>query len=52
MQGQIDRTNDHVKRVEDQLKNRGEFMSCAVRTLDKLVDYSKVETPCELKVAE
>lgn len=51
-QAKIDQIDARTKALEERSKTRGEFMSCAVRTLDKLVDRSKVETPCELKVAE
>lgn len=52
MQNQIDRMGDRLQRVEGQLKGRAEFMSCAVRSLDRITDQLKTTLPCEMKVSE
>ena len=52
MQNQIDRMDDRLKRAEMQIKGRTEFMSCAIRTLDRITTKLGTTLPCDLKMAE
>ena len=52
MQNQIDRMDDRLARAESQIKGRTEFMSCAIRTLDRLTTQMKTRLPCEMKMVE
>lgn len=52
MRNQIERMDDRLKRVEGQLVGRAEFMSCTVRSLDRIATKVKTDLPCELKVTE
>jgi len=52
MQNQIDRMDDRLQRAETQIRGRTEFMSCAVRSLDRITEQTKTTLPCELKVPE
>lgn len=52
MQNQINLIDDRLKRMEDQMKGRAEFMSCAIRTMDRVTAQLKTAAPCDLKMTE